>query len=78
MAGGGELYVLPDEVQPVIRELEGAGLHVTALHNHMLREEPAMYWIHCYGTGDGASLARGFSAALSRMNSARRSAAEGE
>ncbi len=76
VASTGELYVRPEEVQPVIRALETAGLHVTALHNHMLDERPTMYWIHWYGTGDGSTLARGVSAALSHMNSARRSVRE--
>ena len=76
VACGGELYVLPAEVQPVIHALEGAGLHVSALHNHMLDEQPTMYWIHWYGTGEGTALARGVAAALSRMNGATRSEAE--
>jgi hypothetical protein len=76
VACGGELYVLPGEVQPVVHALEAAGLHVTALHNHMLEERPTMYWIHWFGTGEGPALARGVAAALSRMNGAARSEAE--
>jgi hypothetical protein len=75
MACGGELYLRPGEVQPVLDALEGAGLHVTALHNHMLDEEPVMYWMHWYGTGEGTTLARGVAAALAHMNSARRTEA---
>jgi hypothetical protein len=70
--------VLPGEVDPVLRALEEHGLTVTALHNHMVDEMPRMYWIHWYATGDGPSLARGALAALSRMNSARRSLPESE
>jgi hypothetical protein len=76
LASGGELYLRPEEVQPVIDALEGAGLHVTALHNHMLEEEPTMYWMHWYGTGEGTVLARGVAAALARMNSARKTQAK--
>lgn len=72
MASGGELYLRPEEVQPVIDALESAGLHVTALHNHMLDEQPKMYWMHWYGTGEGVTLARGVAAALARTNSERR------
>lgn len=73
VACGGELYLLPREVEPVADALERAGLHVTALHNHMLDEAPTMYWMHWYGTGSGPALARGVANALSHMNSARRS-----
>jgi hypothetical protein len=72
VACGGELYLLPAEVEPVMDALERAGLHVTALHNHMLDESPTMYWMHWYGTGSGPALARGVANALSHMNGARR------
>jgi hypothetical protein len=75
MACGGELYLRPGEVQAVMDALEGAGLHVTALHNHMLDEEPKMFWMHWYGTGESTTLARGVAAALAKMNSARRTGA---
>lgn len=75
LACGGELFLRPEEVQPVIDALEAAGLHVTALHNHMLDEQPTMYWMHWFGTGEGAGMARGVAAALTHMNSARRSVA---
>lgn len=73
VACGGELYLLPREVEAVADALEAAGLHVTAIHNHMLDESPTMYWMHWYGTGSGPALARGVAAALSHTNSARRS-----
>lgn len=73
MACGGELFLRPEEVQPVIDALEAAGLHVTALHNHMLDEQPTMYWMHWYGTGDGTTMARGVAAAIAKTYSERRS-----
>jgi hypothetical protein len=73
MACGGELFLRPEEVQPVIDALEAAGLHVTALHNHMLDEQPTMYWMHWFGTGEGTTMARGVAAAISKTNSERRS-----
>jgi len=75
-ACGGELFVLPSEVDPVVRALDEHGLHVTAVHNHMVSDLPRMYWIHWYGTGDGPTLARGVAAALARMNSAQKSESE--
>jgi hypothetical protein len=74
VACGGELYLRPREVEPVMDALEAAGLHVTALHNHMLDEQPTMDWMHWYGTGSAPALARGVAAALSRMNGATKSA----
>lgn len=69
----GEAFVRPAEVDPVVGALETHGLHVTAIHNHMLDEAPRMYWIHWYATGDGPGLARGVAAALAATNSERRS-----
>lgn len=76
VACGGELFVLPTEIDVVARALEEHGLHVTAIHNHMVDETPRMYWMHWYGTGDGPTLARGVAAALSHMNGARKSVSE--
>jgi len=77
VANTGELFILPSEVEPVMSALDANGLHVTALHNHMVEDEPRMYWVHWYATGDGPALARGVAAALAHMNSARKSKREG-
>jgi len=74
VACGGELFVLPAEVDPVVRTLDEHGLHVTAVHNHMMDESPRLYWIHWFATGDGPTLAGGVAAALGHMNSAQQSA----
>jgi hypothetical protein len=76
MACGGELFVLPSEVAAVVRALDEHGLHVTAVHNHMVDDTPRMYWIHWYATGDATTLARGVRAALAHMNSAQQSTSE--
>jgi len=75
VASTGELFLLPGEVDPVVRALDDHGLHVTAVHNHMVDDMPRMYWVHWYATGNGPTLAKGVAAALSHMNSARRSSA---
>jgi hypothetical protein len=77
VANTGELYLLPSEVESVEQVLEEHGLHVTALHTHMLDDGPAHYWLHWYATGEGPVLARGVKAALARMNSARTAESEG-
>jgi hypothetical protein len=76
VACGGELFLLPSEIDAVARALEEHGLRVTAVHNHMVDETPRMYWMHWYGTGNAAGLARGIAAALAHMNSARTSDSE--
>jgi hypothetical protein len=73
VASTGELYLLPNEVEPVLTALNEHGLPVTALHNHMLDDGPPHFWVHWYATGDGPTLARGIAAALSHMNSAQKS-----
>ncbi|WP_149194428.1 DUF1259 domain-containing protein [Luteimonas suaedae] len=60
----GDFIMTADEVQPVLRALRKAGLHVVALHNHMTGEQPAFYFTHFWGKGPAAELARGFRSAL--------------
>jgi hypothetical protein len=72
-ACGGEMFVLPAEIDAVAHALGEHGLQVTAIHNHMVRQTPQMYWLHWYGTGDPVTLARGVAAALGHTNGARRS-----
>ncbi|MEO2002888.1 MAG: DUF1259 domain-containing protein [Candidatus Poribacteria bacterium] len=60
----GDFGMTAGEVQPVLRALRRAGIHVVALHNHMVGEEPAYYFTHFWGKGPAAELARGFRSAL--------------
>jgi Domain of Unknown Function (DUF1259) len=53
----GDLVVLDTEVPPVISKLISVGLQITALHNHIVNESPAIKYIHYSGTGDAVSLA---------------------
>jgi hypothetical protein len=68
--GGGKAAITGDfvmrasEVNPVIRALRGHGIEVTALHNHMLTEEPRLFFMHFWANDDAVSLARGLRAAL--------------
>lgn len=56
----GDVAMSAAEVQPVLRALRKAGIHITALHNHMIGEEPAYYFVHFWGKGPAGELARGF------------------
>jgi hypothetical protein len=62
----GDLVLTHDEVNPVIRELLAGGLKVTALHNHLLRSEPATMYLHVEGRGDPWTLAVALRKALAK------------
>lgn len=60
----GDFIMTAAEVQPVLRALRQAGIHVVALHNHMMGDAPAFYFTHFWGKGPATTLARGFRLAL--------------
>ena len=60
----GDFIMTADEVQPVLRALRKADLHVVALHNHMIGEQPPFYFVHFWGKGKAEVLARGLKHAL--------------
>lgn len=53
----GDLVLLSTEVNPVMKKLEEGGIEITALHNHLLRNEPFTMYMHVMGHGDPAKLA---------------------
>lgn len=63
----GDFVLLPAEVNPVVRALRAHGLLITAIHNHMLGEQPPMTFLHFWGRGTPQELARGLRAALDQM-----------
>ncbi|MBM7646048.1 hypothetical protein JOD45_002273 [Scopulibacillus daqui] len=48
----GEFALLGDEVNPVIDQLRKGQLEITALHNHMIDENPRIFFLHFKGVGD--------------------------
>ena len=62
----GDFVLTGEEVAPVIKELNSAGIAVTALHSHMLSEEPRLFFMHFWAVDDALKLARGLRAALAR------------
>lgn len=60
----GDFAMTADEVQPVMHALRDAGIHIVALHNHMIGETPPYYFLHYWGKGDPRELAVGIKAAL--------------
>ena len=67
----GDFVLLADEVNPVIRELRAGGIAVTALHSHMLDEEPRLFFMHFWANDDAVKLATALRRALDRTNSRR-------
>lgn len=62
----GDMVLLEGEVNPVVSALAEANIDVTALHNHFLREDPRIMFMHIYGMGTAAKLARGVRNALDK------------
>jgi hypothetical protein len=60
----GDLVLLDAEVNPVISKLQEGGLQITALHNHLIEETPALMYVHYWGEGAEATLAGALRTAL--------------
>ena len=65
-AATGDFALLGREVNPVIWALTENGIAVTAIHSHMLNEQPRLFFMHFWAIDDAAKLARGLRAALDR------------
>jgi hypothetical protein len=62
----GDFLVTGDEVNPLIRALRAGDIEVTAIHSHMLDEQPRMFFIHFWANDDALKLAHGVRAALDK------------
>jgi len=62
----GDFVLAGDEVNPVLRALRQNGIEVTALHSHMLGEQPRMYFMHFWANDDAVKLAKALRAALDK------------
>ena len=67
----GDFVMIASEVNPVIRALRESGIEVTSLHNHLLTDEPRLFFMHFWANDDALKLARGLRAALDKTNSRR-------
>jgi hypothetical protein len=63
----GDFVMTADEVNPVLRALRANGIEVTALHSHMLNEEPRLFFMHFWANDDAVKLAKGLRIALDKM-----------
>lgn len=64
----GDFVLVASEVNPVIKALRRNGIEVTALHSHMLTENPRLFFMHFWANDDALKLARGLRAALDKVN----------
>jgi Domain of Unknown Function (DUF1259) len=60
----GDLVLTGNEVSPVMKRLIDGGIEITAVHNHLLRTSPAVFYMHVGGQGDPVKLAQSLHAAL--------------
>lgn len=67
----GDFVLLAKEVNPVMKALRENGIEVTAVHSHMLMEEPRLFFLHFWANDDALKLAKGLRAALDLTTSAR-------
>jgi len=65
----GDFVLIGSEVNPVIQALRSNGIEVTAVHSHMLDEEPRLFFMHFWANDDAVKLAKGLRAAVDKTNS---------
>ena len=65
-AVAGDFTMLADEIAPVIKALVENGIEVVAVHNHMVYEEPRIFFLHYWGVGPAEKLAHGLKTALNQ------------
>jgi hypothetical protein len=68
----GDFVLLGKEVNPVIKALRENGIAITALHSHMLNDQPHLFFMHFWANDDALKLAKGLRAALDQTNSAKK------
>jgi hypothetical protein len=60
----GDFAMLESEIQSVLKALRAHGINIVAIHNHMINESPRIIFLHYWGRGSTAALAKGLKAAL--------------
>jgi hypothetical protein len=67
----GDFVLVAREVNPVLKTLRDGGIEVTALHSHMLDEQPRLFFMHFWANDDAGKLAGSLKAALSKVRLAK-------
>ena len=60
----GDFAMLESELQGVLKAMRSAGINIVSIHNHMTDEQPRIMFLHYWGVGSTAELAKGLKAAL--------------
>ena len=68
----GDFVLTGEEVNPVLKTLRSNGIDVTALHSHMLMEQPRLFFMHFWAVDDAVKLARGLRAALDQTSAGKK------
>jgi len=67
----GDFVLIAKEVNPVLKALRDHGIEVTAIHHHMLDDQPHLYFMHFWANDDVKSLAEALKATLAHINVAK-------
>ncbi len=67
VATTGDFVLTADEVNPLISVLEAHNILITALHSHMLKEQPRLFFMHFWGIGPAKTVAEGIKEALQKV-----------
>ena len=67
----GDFVLIAKDVNPVLKALREHGIEVTAIHNHMLDDQPHLYFMHFWANDDASKIAEGLRAALAQINIAK-------
>jgi hypothetical protein len=68
VAATGDFVLTANEVNPVIKTLTDNNISVTAVHNHMLRENPRLFYLHFWAYDSPQAVANGLRSALDNVN----------
>jgi hypothetical protein len=71
VATTGDFVLTAEEVNPVLRALRDSGIEITAIHNHMLDEQPRLFFMHFWANDDAEKVAKGLKAALDQVHVAK-------
>lgn len=66
-AVAGDIAMLENEVNPVLKALRSNGLDVVAIHHHMINTQPMIIFLHYWGRRPADKLAAGFKAAVDQL-----------
>jgi len=62
----GDFVLTGEEVNPVVKALRESGIEVTAIHSHMLTEQPRLIFMHFWANDDALKLAKGLRQAIDK------------